>query len=142
MKQDKGKARYNLQWEHPTLFLKIAPWVQKVCTGSADDVHFFNCTVCKTAKISLSNMGIGTVCSHMKDPSSEKHSKHSKNMEVLSSIKKDAFTCLAIPKDLPKSATSKETAGVQNVAEVLAVLLVTVTLELAKLPSKIISKTR
>ena len=39
-------------------------------------------------------------------------------MKVLRSIKKDAFTHLAIPKDIPKSATSKETAGVQNVAEV------------------------
>ena len=54
----------------------------------------------------------------MKDLSSEKLSKYSKNMTVLSSIKKDAFTHLAIPKDLPKSATFKETAGVQNVAEV------------------------
>ena len=108
MKQDKGKAIYNLHREHPTLFLKIVPWVQKVCTGSADDVHFFSCKVCKTGKISLSNMGIGTVHSHMKDPSSEKLSKHSKDMEVLSSIKKDAFTRLAIPKDVPKSATSKK----------------------------------
>ena len=107
-KQNKGKARHNLQWEDPTLFPKIAPWIQKVSTGSADDVHFFGGKVCKTGKTSLSNMGIGAVRSHMKDPSSEKLSKHSKNIKVLSSIKKDAFTHLAIPKDLPKSTTSKE----------------------------------
>ena len=92
MKQNKGKARYNLQLEDPTLFPKMAPWIQKVSTASSDDVHFFSCKVCKTGKISLSNMGIGTVRSHMKDLSSEKLSKHSKNMNVLSSIKKDAFT--------------------------------------------------
>ena len=40
------------------------------------------------------------------------------NMKVLSSIKKDAFTHLEIPKDFLKSAASKETVGVQNVAEV------------------------
>ena len=91
MKQNKGKARYNLQWEDPTLFPKIAPWIQKVSTGSADAVHFFSCKVCKTGKISLSNMGIGAVRSHMKDSSFEKLSKHSRNMKVLSSIKKDAL---------------------------------------------------
>ena len=108
IKQNKGKARYNLQWEDPTLFPKIAPWIQKVSTGSADDVHFFGGTVCKTGKTSLSYMGIGAVRSHMKDPSSEKLRKHSKNIKVLSSIKKDAFNHLEIPKDLPKSTTSKE----------------------------------
>ena len=36
-------------------------------------------------------MGIGAVRSHMKDSSSEKLSKHSRNMKVLSSIKKDAL---------------------------------------------------
>ena len=117
MKQNKGKARYNLQWEDPTLFPKVAPRIQKVSTVSADDVHFFSCEVCKRAKISLSNTGIGAVNSNMKDPSSERLSKHNKNMKVLSSIKKDAFTHLVIPKDLSKSA-SKETAGVQNVVEV------------------------
>ena len=36
MKQNKGKARYNLQWEDPTLFPKIALWIQKVSTGSLE----------------------------------------------------------------------------------------------------------
>ena len=63
-------------------------------------------------------MGIGIAHSHMKNPSSEKLSKHSKNMKVLSSIEKDAFTHLVIPKDLSNSASYKEKAGAQNVAEV------------------------
>ena len=120
MKQNKGKARYNLQWEVPTLFHKIDSWIQKTSTGSDDDVHFFSCEVSKRGKINLSNMRIRAVHSHMKDPSSEKFSKHSKNMKVLSLIKKDTFTHLVVPKDLKdsRSATSKETVGVQNVAEV------------------------
>ena len=73
---------------------------------------------CSLDPKSVHNIGIGAVCSHMEGPSSQKVSKHSKNMKVLSSIKIDAFTHLVIPKNLSKSATSKETAGVQNVAEV------------------------
>ena len=56
------------------------------CSLDPKSVHWF------TGKISLSNMGIGAVRSHMNDLSSEKLSKHSKNMKVLSSIKKDAFS--------------------------------------------------
>ena len=52
----------------------------------------------------------------MKDPPSEKLNKHSKNIKVLSSIKKDAFTHVVIPKGLPKSSTSKETVGVAEVS--------------------------
>ena len=51
-------------------------------------------------------MGIGAVRSHMKEPSSEKLSKHSKSMKLLNSIKKDVFADLEIPRNLPKSATS------------------------------------
>ena len=104
-------------------------------TVFADEVHFFSCKVCEMGKISVSNMGTGPVHSHMKDPSSEKLSKDSKNMKVLSSIKRDAFTHLAIPKDLPKSATSKETTKLRMLLKFLAAVLVTETLVLVKLPS-------
>ena len=33
---------------------------------SSDDIHYFQCKICKTGKIRLSNMGIGAVKSHMK----------------------------------------------------------------------------
>ena len=51
-------------------------------TGSTDGVSFFSCKVYKKEKISLSNMGIRAVHPHMKDPSSEKLNKRSKNMKV------------------------------------------------------------
>ena len=81
-------------------------------------------------------MGIRAVHLHMKDPFSEKLNKRTKNMKLLSSIKKYTFAHLVIPKDLPKSGTSKETVEFHNVADVSSCSTSHRTLVLAKLSFK------
>ena len=72
----KLKAHYNDEWEDPSLYPDIAPWIQWVLTGRFDDFHYLCCKICWLNKIMLSNMGIGAARSHMKNQVKEKLSKH------------------------------------------------------------------
>lgn len=78
-------------WEDSSLYPDIALWIQGVSTVSSDDIHYFQCEICKTGKISLSNMGIGAVKSHMKDPSPDKLCKHNKKIKELRGVRKYCF---------------------------------------------------
>ena len=69
-----GQTRYNSEWERPELFPEVSKWILPVNTGNPDDVHYFSCKVCKSGKMSLSNMGIGVV------KAVEKPNKHTKRM--------------------------------------------------------------
>ena len=59
-----GKDLYNEEWEDPHLYPKISQWIQRVNTGSADDIHYYKCKVCRSNKLSLSNMAIGALKKH------------------------------------------------------------------------------
>ena len=65
MGKTKGKAHYNDDWEDASLYPDIALWIGNV--DGKDGFNFFRCKVCKTKKMSLSNMGISAVRMHMKN---------------------------------------------------------------------------
>lgn len=96
-----GRTKYNSDWENPTLHPDIAPWIKAIDTGnSLEDMYYFQCKVCNSGKISLSNMGIGAVKKHMTDPKG-KECKHNLKMKSLKGIRQDCFQ----PKDSNKSSS-------------------------------------
>ena len=71
-----GNSNYNPAWEdsqlypdsfawgsmqHGKIYPELSPWVKSVDTGNPDEVHWFQCKVCKNGKIKLSNMGVGAL---------------------------------------------------------------------------------
>ena len=89
--RSKGRTRYNVDWENPALHPEIAAWIKSVNTGRPqEDVFYFQCKVCNSGKISLSNMGIGAPKKHMTD-SKGKRCKHNIKMASLKSIRQDCF---------------------------------------------------
>ena len=82
-KKQRGKAHYNDDWEDPSLRPDIAPWIERVSTGNDDDFNYFRCKVCKSRKLSLSNMGIGALNKHMENQQPGKLSIHNKTMAAL-----------------------------------------------------------
>ena len=93
-----GKKKYdtifNPDWENPALFPDLAEWIQSCTSGQADDIHHFQCKVCKNGRLKLSTMGIQAPRSHMKDTVKDgvvKESKHNRNVRILKGTKKDCF---------------------------------------------------
>ena len=92
-----GQTRYNSEWERPELFPEVSKWILPVNAGNPDDVHYFSCKVCKSGKISLSNIGIGAVRNHMKDLNPvEKPNKHTKRMRDIQKNKKKILHTITI----------------------------------------------
>ena len=112
MRGIKGSARYKDEWEDKNLFPEISQWIQGVSTGKSDDVHFFRCKICKTGKLSLSNMGIGAVKKHMTDPSprpSDPKPKKCKHNQILESIEASRQNCFTNLSSTETTNTNKET---------------------------------
>ena len=90
-----GNSNYNPAWEDSQLYPELSPWVKSVDTGNPDDVHWFQCKVCKNGKIKLSNMGVGALKKHMTDPKPKpgqprKKCKHNQRMESIKIADKTA----------------------------------------------------
>ena len=87
----KGRTRYNVDWENPALQPKIAACIKSVNTRHPqEDVFYFQCKVCNSGKISLSNMSIGAPKKHMTD-SKGKRCRHNIKMTSFKSIRQDCF---------------------------------------------------
>ena len=82
-KRNKPKAHYNDDWEDPSLHPDIAPWIQRFSSGGPDDWNYYRCKVCKSSKLTLSNMGITAVKRHMENQVPGKISKHNKAMAAI-----------------------------------------------------------
>ena len=68
------------------LYPKISQWIQRVNTGSADDIQVY-----RSNKLSLSNMAIGALKKHITDQVPGKLNKHNKRMKELQSVRRDMF---------------------------------------------------
>lgn len=65
---ERGRTKYNKDWENPSLHPEIAEWIKPViqCNlgNPLDDIHYFQYKVCNSGKISLSSMGVGSAKKH------------------------------------------------------------------------------
>ena len=76
----KKKTFYNPDWEDSSLHPNIADWIMK-----DSDPHYFRCRYCPGSRLTLSNMGITALQSHMKIK------KHIRNRDSTNSIKRGCF---------------------------------------------------
>ena len=82
---------YNVDWENPALHPEIAAWIKSVNTGRPqEDVFYFQCKVCNSGKISLSNMGIDAPKKYMTD-SKGKRCKRNIKVASFKSSRQDCF---------------------------------------------------
>ena len=91
VRSKQGRTKYNKDWENPSLHREIAEWIEPVNIGnSLHDIYYFQCKVCNSGKIYLSNMDVGAAKKHMTDPKS-KRCKHNTKMDSLKGIRQDCF---------------------------------------------------
>lgn len=91
----KTRGKYQSDWEDSVLFPDFASWVQPVKTGKKDDdIHFFSCKHCR-GRLSISNMGVTALRSHI---TGETHKKRAAGV-----INPDAFKAFRTPQTTPET---------------------------------------
>ena len=114
VRSKQGRARYNPDWENPTLFPDTAEWIKSLNTGKpSDDVHYFQCRVCNNGRMSLSNMDVGAPKEQMTDPPNGKKCKHNLKMDSLKGIRQDCFQ-QSKPSSSPSSANTSSFAQIST----------------------------
>ena len=92
----KYETKYNGEWENAELYPDLADWIMPAKTGQADDIHHYQCKICKTGRLKLPNMGVTAPRSHLKDGKDKngdtKLCKHNINMRLYKKTKKDCFS--------------------------------------------------
>ena len=110
MGKNKCPTKYNRSWENPDMYPDLAQWIQAANSGQSDDIYHYECKICRTGRLKLSNMGVTSPKSHIKNITGKdgkvKESKHNQRMRLLNETKKDCFVTKSSSETSPKSSST------------------------------------